>query len=72
MFAEIFNGGGGREEEGFDADDVGGPDHGLDVECGPAIRCHADELGLMSITGWMEIESETYLDFFGDSAQVDV
>lgn len=50
MFAEIFNGGGGREEEGFDAGAVGGPDHGLDVECWPAVRCHADDLGLISIS----------------------
>jgi len=50
VFPEIFNGGGGREEEGFDAGVVGGPDHGLNVECWPAVRCHADELGLMSIS----------------------
>lgn len=34
---------GGVEEE-LDASAVGGPDHGLDVEDGLAVACHADEL----------------------------
>lgn len=44
-----FGVGGGVEEE-LDAGAVRGPDHGLDVEDGLAVSCHADELGGVSET----------------------
>lgn len=39
-----------RMEEQLDAGAVGGPDHGLDVEDGLAVTCHADELDGVSET----------------------
>lgn len=44
-----FGVGGGVEQE-LDAGAVGGPDHGLDVEDGLAVACHADELDGVSET----------------------
>jgi len=43
---EVVEGFLGWEEERFDADDVGGPDHGLDVEGWPAVCGDADKLGV--------------------------
>lgn len=49
MGGEVVEGFLGWEEECFDADLVGGPDHRLDVEGGPAVSCYSDELLVVSL-----------------------
>jgi len=75
------------EEERLESDEICRPDHGLDVEDGPAVGCHSDELWLrvsavvwprsppvsfyMTVGGADE-GGETYLYFVGDLVEVSI
>ena len=44
MILKVLNRGLTGEQQRGEADYIGGPDHGLNVEGWPAIRCHSHQL----------------------------